>query len=67
MVGANPKNSCRSLFKRLQALPLPYKHTLSSMNFTVIKKEHFQGTHAHTELIEGKVLIYPVYDVSVLL
>jgi hypothetical protein len=68
MVGVKPRNSFRSLFERLQCLPLPCKYTLSSMNFIVTKKkEQFQGIHPFTELIQGKVLIYTFYDVSVLL
>jgi hypothetical protein len=35
MAAAHPRTSCRSLFKQLQVLSVPYQHILSLTNFTV--------------------------------
>jgi hypothetical protein len=35
------------------------------MNFIITEKENFQETHPYTKLIEGKALIYPIFDASV--
>jgi hypothetical protein len=42
MAGAKPRNSCRSLFKKLDILPLPCEYIFSLMNFTVNNLELFQ-------------------------
>jgi hypothetical protein len=35
MAGAQPRTSCRNLFKQLQILPVPCQYILSLMNFIV--------------------------------
>jgi hypothetical protein len=40
MAGVKPRNSCRSLFKRLEILALPCEYIFSLMNFTVNNQEH---------------------------
>jgi hypothetical protein len=42
MAGAQPRTSCRSLFKQLEILPVPCQYTLSLMNFIVSNQENFQ-------------------------
>jgi hypothetical protein len=42
MAGFKPRNSCRSLFKRLEILALPCECIFSLMNFIVTNQEHFQ-------------------------
>jgi hypothetical protein len=42
MVDAQPRTSCRSLFKKLEILPVPCQYILSLMNFIVNNQEHFQ-------------------------
>jgi hypothetical protein len=41
MAGVKPKNSDRSLFKRLEILALPCEY-ISLMNFIANNQEHFQ-------------------------
>jgi hypothetical protein len=42
MAGAQPRTSCRSLFKTLETLPVPCQHILSLKNFIVNNQENFQ-------------------------
>jgi hypothetical protein len=42
MVGAQPKTPCRSLFKKLEILPIPCQYVFSLMNFILNNQEHFQ-------------------------
>jgi hypothetical protein len=42
MVGAQPRTSCRSLFKQLEILADPRQYILSLMNFTVYNWKNFQ-------------------------
>ena len=42
MACAEPRTSCRSLFKQLEILPVPCQHTLSLMSFIVNNQEIFQ-------------------------
>jgi hypothetical protein len=42
MVGAKPRNLCRSLFKTLEILPLPCEEIFSLMNFFINNLELFQ-------------------------
>jgi hypothetical protein len=42
MVGAHPRTSCRSLFKKLEILPVPCQYIFSLMNFLVDNKENSQ-------------------------
>jgi hypothetical protein len=42
MAGVKPRVSCRTLFKRLEILPLPCEYICSLMNFTVNNQELFQ-------------------------
>jgi hypothetical protein len=39
MAGAEPRTSCRSLFKKLEILPVPCQHTLSLMSFIINNQE----------------------------
>jgi len=41
MAGAQPRNSCKSLFKQLELIRLPCQYTLSLTNFIIINHEHF--------------------------
>jgi len=42
MAGPAPRTSCRSLFKKLEILPVPCQHTLSLMSFNINNQEIFQ-------------------------
>jgi hypothetical protein len=42
MAGVKLRNSCRSLFKRLEILTLPCEYIFLLMNFIVNNQEHFQ-------------------------
>jgi hypothetical protein len=42
-VGARPRTSCRSQFKKLEILLIPCQYTLSLMNFIVNNQETFQS------------------------
>jgi len=42
MAGVQPRISCRSLFKQLEILPVPFQYTLSLMNFIINNQEIFQ-------------------------
>jgi IS1 family transposase len=42
MVGARPRTPCRSLFKKLEILPVPCQYIFSLMNFIVNNQENFQ-------------------------
>jgi hypothetical protein len=42
MVGAHSRTPCRSLFKKLEILPVPCQYIISLMNFFVSNQEHFQ-------------------------
>jgi hypothetical protein len=46
MATVKHRNSCRSLFKRLENLTLPCEYTFSLMNFTVSNQEYFQTNSA---------------------
>jgi hypothetical protein len=46
MAGAKPRNSYRSLFMRLEFLPLLCECMFSLMNFPVDNQEHFQTNSA---------------------
>jgi len=42
VAGAQPRTSCRSLFKQLKNLPVPCQCTLSLRNFIINNQENFQ-------------------------
>jgi IS1 family transposase len=42
MVGAQPRTPCRSLFKKLEILPIPCQYIFSLINFILNNQEHFQ-------------------------
>jgi hypothetical protein len=42
MVGAHPRTPCRSLFKKLEILPVPCQYIFSLMSFFVNNQENFQ-------------------------
>jgi hypothetical protein len=42
MAGAQPRSSCRSLFKQLEVLPVWGQYIFSLMNFIVSNQENFQ-------------------------
>jgi IS1 family transposase len=42
LAGAQPRTSCRSLFKKLQILPIPCQYIQSILNFVVNNQETFQ-------------------------
>jgi hypothetical protein len=48
MTGVKPRNSCRSLFKKLEILPLPCEGMFALMNFFVDKQVHFSDKFSCT-------------------
>jgi hypothetical protein len=46
MAGAKPRNSCRSLFRRLEILSLPCEYIFSLMNCIANNQEHFHTNSA---------------------
>jgi hypothetical protein len=46
MAGFKPRNSCRSLFKRLEMLTLPYEYIFTLLLFIVNNQEHFQTSNS---------------------
>jgi hypothetical protein len=46
MAGVKPRNSCRSLFKRLEILTLPCEYIFSLLLFIVNYHDHFQTNSA---------------------
>jgi hypothetical protein len=42
MIGAHTTTPCRSLFKKLEILPIPYRYIFSLMNSTVENQENLQ-------------------------
>ena len=42
MAGAQPRTSCRSLFKELEILPIPWQYIHSLMNFVISNHKNFQ-------------------------
>jgi hypothetical protein len=46
MAGVKPRNSCRSLCKRLEILALPCEYIFSLMSFIINNQEHFQTNFA---------------------
>jgi hypothetical protein len=57
MVGAQPRSSCRSLFKQLEILLVPCQYILSWMNLIIIRK-FFKEIHLYTILIQGISIIF---------
>jgi len=58
MAGAQPRMSCRILFKQLQILPVPRQYKLPLMNFINNNKEIFKQIHLYTILIQGICIIF---------
>ena len=58
MAGAQPRMSCRILFKQLQTLPVPRQYKLPLMNFINNNKEIFKQIHLYTILIQGICIIF---------
>jgi len=50
MSGAEPRASCRGMFRRLEILPVPCKHVLSLMLFIVDNPNNFQRVSEVNEL-----------------
>ena len=42
LAGAQPRTSCRSLFKQLEIVPVPGQYILSLINFIINNREKFQ-------------------------
>jgi len=53
MADAQPRTSCRNLFKHLEILPVPSQYVLSFMNFIINNKEIFQ-TNSSTHNINTR-------------
>jgi hypothetical protein len=53
LAGAKPRNSRRSLFKKLEVLPLPCEYIFSLMNFIVNNQERFQTNSAKHNVNTG--------------
>jgi hypothetical protein len=66
MAGDKPRNSCRSLFMRLEILLLPCEYIFSLMNFVVNNQEHFQTNSAiHNVNTRNRDLLHrPIANVS---
>jgi hypothetical protein len=59
MVRARHTTSCRSLFQKLEILPVPCQYIFSLMNFLVNNQEDFQtNSSGHTVLIQGISTIF---------
>ena len=56
--GAQPRNSCSSLFKQLDILHVPCRNILSLVNFIFNNQDIFQQIHLHTILIQGISIIF---------
>jgi len=48
MAGAQPRTSCRSLFKQLEILPVPCHNILSLINLLSISMNFFKPIHLHS-------------------
>jgi len=46
MTGAQPRTSCKSLFKQLEILPVPCQYVLSLMKFIINNQEIFFKTNS---------------------
>jgi hypothetical protein len=46
MASVKPRNSCRSVFKRLEVLTIPCKYIFSLLNFIVNNQGHFHSNLA---------------------
>ena len=51
MAGAQPRTSCRSLFKQLEISPVPCLYILSLLNFISSNVEFFEQIHLYKILI----------------
>jgi hypothetical protein len=58
MAGAKPRNSCRSLFKELEILPLPCEYIFSLMNFIINNPEIFRQIQLYTVPTQGTGTIF---------
>ena len=48
MPGAQPRTSCRSLFKQLETVPVPCQYILSLINFIINNLKIFRQFHLHS-------------------
>jgi hypothetical protein len=66
MAGANPRNLCRSLFKKLEILSLSCEYIFLLMNFIINNLEHFQANSTiHTENRRNKNRLHkPIASLS---
>jgi hypothetical protein len=66
MVDVKPRNSCRSLFKRLEILTLPCEYIFSLLLFIVINQDHLQTNSAvHSVNTRNKnQLLRPIANLS---
>ena len=58
MAGAQPRPSCRSLFKQLELKPIPCQYTVSLMNSLSIIRKFFKQIRLYTILIQGINFIF---------
>ena len=59
MAGVQPRTSCRSLFKQLEILLIPFQYTLSLTNFTPsIIRKCSKHLHLYGILIQGISIIF---------
>ena len=49
MAGAQPRTSCRSLFKQIKILPVPCQYILSFMNFIINNQEIVSNKFIYTQ------------------
>ena len=59
MAGAQPRNSCRSLFKQVEILPVPFQYILSLMS--IIKNQQFFQTDSSVHKINTGMNIISFY------
>jgi hypothetical protein len=53
MVGAHTRTHCKSLFKKLEILPVPCQYIFSLTNFLVDNQENFQTNSSVYNIVKG--------------
>jgi hypothetical protein len=54
MADAQPRTSCRTIFKQLEILLVPHLYILSLMSFIVNNHKILEKIHLYTKLIQGR-------------
>ena len=59
MAGAQPRTSCRSVFKQIEVLPIPFQYILSLMSFIIKNQEIFQtNLSLHNINLQSPCILY---------